>query len=64
MAHLTDTTSTLRAMAGGDPDLREAVSNASAVSASVKKIQGVETYCYEIEGGAWGVRGRGRWCWW
>lgn len=50
MAHLTDTTSTLRAMAGGDPDLREAVSNASAVSASVKKIQGVETYCYEIEG--------------
>jgi hypothetical protein len=37
-------------MAGSDPDLREAVSNASNMDATKRVIDGVETYCYDISG--------------
>ncbi|KIY97052.1 thylakoid lumen protein [Monoraphidium neglectum] len=56
MARLTDAKMAIQAgrfsfaMAGSDPDLREAVSNASNMDATKRVIDGVETYCYDISG--------------
>ncbi|KAI8467560.1 MAG: hypothetical protein J3K34DRAFT_430131 [Monoraphidium minutum] len=50
MARLVDSKMAIQAMAGGDPDLREAISNAGSMKATKEMIDGVETYCYDIDG--------------
>eukprot|EP00877_Chromochloris_zofingiensis_P002546 jgi/Chrzof1/12292/Cz06g29040.t1_P19-1 len=47
-ARLTDLKSTLVAMAGSDPDLREVVSNAIQINQEVKKVAGRDVYMYDI----------------
>jgi hypothetical protein len=50
----------LTALAGGDPDLREAMSD-GGVASTLTRQDGVDVYCYDIAGGGvgWGLGGGG-----